>query len=391
MKDSRSPRSFLADHLTSVPRSGIRDFFDIVSSRKDIISLGVGEPDFATPWHIREASIYALERGVTSYTENLGLPQLREDLSSYVEDFFKVSYDPKTEILVTVGVSEAMDLALRAILNPGDEVIYHEPCYVSYAPTILFAHGVPVPVTTSSENDFRITREMIEPKVTDRTRAIVLNFPTNPTGASMSRENLQEIANLAIERDLLVISDEIYAELTYDSVHDSIAAIPGMKERTIFLHGFSKSWAMTGFRLAYSCAPPELTEGMMKIHQYTMLCAPILSQKAAIEALKNPGADIEPMKQAYDKRRNLMYSRFNEMGLPCHKPKGAFYAFPSIQSTGLSAKDFAQRLLDEKDVACVPGTAFGESGEGFVRCAYATGLDDIKEALDRIEDFIKNL
>jgi aminotransferase len=391
MKDSRSHHKFIASHLQDVPRSGIRDFFDIVSTRKDIISLGIGEPDFVTPWHIREASMFALDRGSTAYTANLGLIELRRELAKYLKSSFKVSYNPENEILVTVGVSEAVDLAFRAIIEPGDEVLYHEPCYVSYAPVVTFAHGKPVPVTTRKENSFRLTRAMLEKKVTPRTKALMLNFPTNPTGSVLTRKDVKEIAEFAIEHNLMVLTDEIYSELTYEGERVSIASMPGMKERTIFLHGFSKAWAMTGFRIGFSCAPPAITDAMMKIHQYTMMCAPILSQKAAIEALRNGKNDTDEMWNEYLKRRNFICSSLNAMGLKCHMPKGAFYAFPYIGDFGLSSKEFSMRLLDEQKVACVPGTAFGPSGEGFIRCSYATDLENIKEAMIRMSAFVKKL
>ncbi|MDD5521286.1 MAG: aminotransferase class I/II-fold pyridoxal phosphate-dependent enzyme [Kiritimatiellae bacterium] len=391
MKGSKSPRNFIASHLENVPKSGIRDFFDIVSTRKDIISLSIGEPDFVTPWHIREASIFALDHGATAYTANLGLLELRQLLSKYVHKSFGINYDPVSEILVTVGVSEAMDLAIRAITEPGDEIIYHEPCFVSYAPVIIFAHGKPVPVITAREEEFRLTPDLLEKRITGHTKALVLNFPTNPTGAVLDRNDIEGIADLVIKHDLLVITDEIYSELTYDGERLSIGALPGMKERTIFLNGFSKTWAMTGFRVGFSCAPPHLTDAMMKIHQYIMMCAPILSQKAAIEALRNGHSDIIEMRSEYKKRRNFICSSLNEMGLPCHVPKGAFYAFPYIGDYGMTAKEFSLRLLDEENVACVPGTAFGNSGEGFLRCSYAADMDDIKEAMNRMERFVKRL
>lgn len=385
------PASRVAAHVRDIPRSGIRDFFDIVSTMKDVISLGIGEPDFDTPWHIREAAIRALERGATSYTSNMGLLSLREALARYVSRTFNLSYDPATEILITVGVSEALDLALRAMIEPGDEILYHEPCYVSYAPVVIFAHGKPVAVETRAEDGFRLTRAQLEAKATPRTKALLLNFPNNPTGAVLNEQDLREIAAFAIERDLLVLSDDIYAELTYDGRHTSIASLPGMKERTIFLHGYSKAWAMTGFRMGYACGPAELIEAMMKIHQYTMLCASIISQEAALEALDDAERDIEEMRAEYQRRRNFLHNSFREMGLPCHQPRGAFYAFPSIGHLGLSSKEFALRLLDTERVAVVPGTAFGPSGEGFVRCAYATGMDDLKEAMFRIARFIHTL
>ncbi len=386
MSGSASVRSRVADHLLEIPRSGIRDFFDIVSTRKGVISLGIGEPDFVTPWRIREASQYALDRGRTSYTSNRGLLKLRQAIALYLERVFGVSYDPETEILITVGVSEALDLAVRAVCNPGDEFLYHEPCYVSYPAVVRFAHGIPVAVATRWQEEFRLTRAMVEPHVTARTRALLLNFPTNPTGAVLTREELEGIAALARERDLLVISDEIYAELTYEGMPQTIAALPGMKERTLFLHGFSKGWAMTGFRLGYACGSADLIEAMMKIHQYTMLCASIISQEAAVEALRSD-EDTHRMRDAYARRRDYIVSELNGMGFPCVLPRGAFYAFPSIGSSGLSSREFALKLLDEENVACVPGSAFGAAGEGHLRCAYAASMDDIQEAMVRLRRF----
>ena len=388
MNGSLSLRNRINATVRDIPRSGIRDFFDIVTTMKDVISLGIGEPDFDTPWHVREATVFALERGATHYTSNLGYLDLRRALARYVHKAFGCEYNPEDEVLVTVGVSEALDLALRALLNPGDEVLYHEPCYVSYRATILFAHGVPLAVETRAENGFRLTRAMLEARVTPRTKVLMLNFPNNPTGAVMSRAELEDIAAFARERDLIVITDEIYGELTYDARHQSIVSLPGLRERTIFLHGFSKAWAMTGFRLGYACGPAELIEAMMKIHQYTMLCASSLSQKAALEALARPEADVAEMVDEYRRRRNFIAEAFADMGLECHRPLGAFYAFPSVAKFGLSAKEFAMELLREEKVAVVPGTAFGSCGEGFVRCAYATGLDNIKEAMTRLRRFI---
>jgi aminotransferase len=390
--------SKIADQVRRIPRSGIRDFFELVQGRDDVISLGVGEPDFATPWHIREAAIFSLERGETSYTSNLGLLELRKCITEYVDGHFGVSYDPASEVLVTVGVSEALDIAFRALLNPGDEVIYHEPCYVSYNPSIALAHGVAVPVETRAENDFSLPAEDVAAAITPRTRVIMLNFPTNPTGAVQPPAELEKIAQLAIEHDLIVITDEIYSELLYggeDGVaqgeHVSIASFPGMRERTILLHGFSKAYAMTGFRLGYACAPEVLTEAMMKIHQYAMLCASITSQVAAIEALQNGATKVEEMRRSYAVRRNLLLSRFKKMGVPCFSPGGAFYSFPDVRKFGLSSKDFALRLLEEEDVAVVPGTAFGEAGEGFVRACYATAPDKLEIALQRIGEFVGRL
>lgn len=388
MSVSKSRPERIASHVRVMPPSGIRDFFDIVSTMKDVISLGIGEPDFTTPWHIREAAIFSLERGITSYTSNLGLMSLREALARYVQRVFKAEYNPANEILVTVGVSEALDLAMRAILEPGDEVIFHEPCYVSYHPVITLAYGKAVAIQTRPENNFALTADEVAARITPRTRAIVLNYPNNPTGAILPLENLKAICELAIKHDLIVIADDIYAELTYDGTHTSAASLPGMKERTIFLHGFSKAWAMTGFRLGYACGPVDLIGAMMKIHQYTMLCAPTLSQKAAVEALNQPESDIKEMKDEYERRRNFIHASFTAMGIPCPRPAGAFYAFPCVSACGMSSKDFAYKLLAEERVAAVPGTAFGTCGEGYVRCSYATSMDEIKEAMVRIERFI---
>jgi aminotransferase len=384
--------SKLASHLQTIPRSGIRDFFELVIGRDDVISLGVGEPDFVTPWPIREAAMRSLDRGETSYTSNLGLLSLREKISEYVETFFHVPYRGSDEVLITVGVSEALDLALRALVNPGDEVVYHEPCYVSYSPSIVMSHGVAVAVATKKEDGFSLKPEALAAVITSRTKIVMLNFPTNPTGAVASREDLEGIARLCIEHDLIVISDEIYSELRYDEEeHLSIAALPGMRERTILLHGFSKAFAMTGFRLGYACAPTVLIEAMMKIHQYGILCAPITSQAAALEALTG-GEDLYlAMKESYHQRRDFLVGRFNEMGIDCHCPGGAFYVFPDISKFGLSSKDFAMGLLESEQVAAVPGDAFGESGEGFLRCCYATGMDDLKSAMDSIERYIGTL
>jgi aminotransferase len=388
MNGSPSLRDRLNTTVRDIPRSGIRDFFEIVSTMKDVISLGIGEPDFDTPWHVRESTVFALERGATHYTSNLGYLELRRALARYVLKAFGAEYNPDTEILITVGVSEALDLALRALLNPGDEVLYHEPCYVSYRATILFSHGRPLAVETRSDNGFRLTRAMLEAKATPRTKVLMLNFPNNPTGAVMGRQDLEDIAAFVRERDLIVVTDEIYGELTYDAPHTSIISLPGLRDRTIFLHGFSKAWAMTGFRLGYACGPAELIEAMMKIHQYTMLCASSLSQKAALEALARPESDIAEMVDEYRRRRNFIASAFAGMGLECHHPLGAFYAFPSIAKFGLPSRDFSVQLLHEEKVAVVPGTAFGACGEGFVRCAYATSMEKIKEAMTRLRRFI---
>ena len=391
MNDSKSLHSRIAKTVRDIPRSGIRDFFEIVSSREGVISLGIGEPDFATPWHIREAATLALDRGVTSYTSNMGLLSLRRGISQYIEKKTGVLYRPEDEVLVTVGVSEGLDLAIRALIEPGDEVLYHEPSYVSYNPLIALAYGKSVAVETQKENGFRLTRAALEEKVTSKTKVLLLNYPNNPTGAALTKEEVEEIAAFAIEHDLIVFTDEIYDELTYDREHFSIISVPGMKERTIYLHGFSKAWAMTGFRMGFTCAPPELTEAMMKIHQYSMLCAPVLSQEASIEALKHADKDIAYMKAEYKRRRNFIHASLKEMGIPCVRPDGAFYAFADISQFGMTAKEFALKLLDEENVACVPGTAFGDCGEGFIRCSYATSLDQIKEAMVRIARFIEKL
>ncbi|MDA8974950.1 aminotransferase class I/II-fold pyridoxal phosphate-dependent enzyme [Akkermansiaceae bacterium] len=382
----------LATHLNAIPRSGIRDFFELVIGRDDIISLGVGEPDFVTPWRVREAAILSLERGETSYTSNLGLLSLRNEISRYVDDFFGLKYDGASEVLITVGVSEALDLALRALVNPGDEVIYHEPCYVSYSPSIVMAHGVAVPIATTKEDGFSLKPAALAAAITEKTKIVMLNFPTNPTGAVASQEDLEGIAKLCVEHDLIVITDEIYSELRYDGIkHVSIATLPGMQERTILMHGFSKAFAMTGFRLGYACAPPVLIEAMMKIHQYGILCAPITSQVAALEALKGGAEIYSSMKEAYHERRDFLVSSLNEMGIECHSPGGAFYVFPDISKFGLTSQEFAIQLIEAEQVAAVPGTAFGESGEGFLRCCYATGMDDLKEAMMRLKRFISTL
>lgn len=382
----------IADHIRDIPRSGIRDFFEIVQSMEDVISLGIGEPDFATPWHIREAAIYALERGRTGYTSNLGLPRLRRSISDYINKHFAVRYDPLSEILVSVGVSEAIDLALRALLNAGDEVVYHEPCYVSYAPSITMAHGVPVPVRTRAEDGFSLRAEDLEKAITPRTRALMLNFPTNPTGATMEPAELEKIASVCVRHNLVVLTDEIYSELTYEGAkHTSIAVFPGMKERTVLLHGLSKAFAMTGWRIGFACAPAPLIEAMMKIHQYSILCASIMGQDAAIEALDRGEHSVAQMRREYEMRRNFIVSALNEMGLECRSPRGSFYVFPNITSTGLSSRDFCMRLLQEKKVAVVPGPAFGQGGEGHVRCSFATALPQIKIAMQRMAEFVGEL
>jgi aminotransferase len=382
----------IADHVRDIPRSGIRDFFEIVQSMEDVISLGIGEPDFATPWHIREAAIYSLERGRTGYTSNLGLPRLRRAISSYVAEHFGVHYEPLSEVLVSVGVSEAIDLALRALLNAGDEVLYHEPCYVSYGPSVILARGVVRPIPTKAADHFVLRAETLERAITPRSKVLMLNFPTNPTGATMPSEELEKIAAVCVKHDLVVLSDEIYSELTYDAAaHPSLAALPGMKERTILLHGVSKAYAMTGWRIGFTCAPQPVIEAMMKIHQYAILCAPIMGQEAAIEALERGEESMLMMRREYELRRNYIVRGLNELGLQCFKPRGAFYVFPDISSTGLTSREFSLQLLREKKVAVVPGSAFGASGEGHVRCSYATALDQIKIALARISEFCAGL
>jgi len=382
---------FVADHVAGLPRSGIRDFFAIVQAMPQAISLGIGEPDFVTPWHIREAAIFALEKGKTSYTDNKGLIRLRREISTYVENQFGIEYHPEKEVLVAVGVSEALDIALRAVLDRGDKVIYHEPCYVSYMPGIRLAHAEPIAVETSVKDGFGIDPDRVAAAWEPGCKVLVLNFPTNPTGGVTERERLEKLAKFAVEKDLLVISDEIYSELTFEGEHTSIASLPGMKDRTIFLHGFSKAFAMTGFRIGYACGPAPLIEAMMKIHQYSMLCAPILSQEAALEALKSGAGAVAKMKEAYHRRRDLIVRRFNEIGLKCHTPKGSFYAFPSLRVSGQSSMEFCQGLLKAQEVAIVPGTAFGPSGAGFARASFSTSYERILEATTRIERYLEKL
>jgi len=381
--------NLISQKVNSISPSGIRKFFDLLSSLEGVISLGVGEPDFITPWHIREAATSSLEKGYTMYTSNYGMLELRQELAKYLEHHYGVSYQPEREILVTVGVSEGLDLAVRAILNPGDEVIIPNPWYVSYPPCVILAGGTPVFVPTSKQNNFVLKVEDIEPLINKQTKAILISYPSNPTGAVMSREELAEIAKLAQKYNLLVISDEIYARLVYGVEHTCFASLPGVKEQTILLGGFSKAFAMTGWRIGYIAANEQLIEAMLKIHQYTMLCAPTMSQMAGIEALRSGEDDVAKMVKEYDRRRRFMVKKLNEIGLPCFEPKGAFYAFPSIEATGMSSEEFAERLLIEERVAVVPGSAFGQCGEGFVRCCYATSLTNIEEALNRMERFIK--
>ena len=376
--------------LKSIPPSGIRKFFDLVIGSKDIISLGVGEPDFITPWHIREEAFYALEKGKTSYTSNKGLLELRSAISYYLKEQFESNYDPGNEILITVGVSEGVDLAFRSIINPGDEIIIPEPCYVCYSPLATLSHAKVVTIDTT-KNNFDVTAEIIAKKITKKTKAILLSYPNNPTGATIKKEEQLKILELAKKNDLWVISDEIYAELSYDDMHTSFASLPGAKERTILLNGFSKGWAMTGWRIGYICGPKELIDLSTKIHQYSVICAPITSQYAAITAIKNSRPEIEKMRKSYLHRRNFLVDKLNSIGLTTKEPAGAFYVLPSIKNTGLTSEDFCIKLLNEEKVAVVPGNIFGACGEGFVRLAYPTSLDNLKEAAIRIKRFIDKL
>lgn len=374
--------------VDQIQPSGIRVFFDLVLGMKDVISLGVGEPDFVTPWNIRERAIFSLEEGYTSYTSNKGMVELRREIARYLKHKYNLDYDPEEEILITVGVSEASDLAMRAIIDKGDKVLIPEPCFVSYGPLTTLAMGKPVYMKTPPENGFKITSKDIRKLCDKKTRALILNYPSNPTGASYSKKELKEIAGAVSSRDLMVVSDEIYCDLTYDFDHTPLSVLPGMKERTIYLNGFSKAFAMTGWRIGYACGPKNVIAAMTKIHQYSMMCVPIMSQIAAIEALKHGERSVQEMKREYRRRREFVVSRLNEIGLICHKPNGAFYVFPSIKKTGLSSMEFSRRLLKEEKVAVVPGTAFGSSGEGYIRISYASSLDKLKEALVRMEKFI---
>lgn len=384
-------RDALSGKVKQIKPSGIRKFFDIVSEMDDAISLGVGEPDFDTPWHIREEGIYSLEKGRTFYTSNAGLSELKIEISKYLDRRFDLKYDPSDEIMITVGGSEAIDGALRAMLDAGDEVILPQPSYVSYEPCIVLADGVPVIVELKEENDFKLTREQLEKAVTDKTKILIMPFPNNPTGAIMTKEELQPIVDFVIEHDLFVISDEIYSELTYSGNHVSIGAFPWMKERTIVINGFSKSYAMTGWRLGYACGPQVILKQILKIHQFAIMCAPTTSQYAAIEALRHGDDDVEKMRDEYDRRRRFLLNAFEEMGIECFEPYGAFYMFPSIKKFGMSSDEFATRLLKEEKIAVVPGTAFGDCGEGFLRISYAYSIDDLKAALERIGRFIEKL
>ncbi|HIZ79997.1 MAG TPA: aminotransferase class I/II-fold pyridoxal phosphate-dependent enzyme [Candidatus Lachnoclostridium stercorigallinarum] len=384
-------RNPLAERVINIPPSGIRKFFDIVSEMDDAISLGVGEPDFDTPWHIREEGIYSLEKGRTFYTSNAGLKELKVEICNYLKRRCDVLYDPDGEVMVTVGGSEAIDIALRAMLEPGDEVLIPQPSYVSYVPCTILANGTPVIIELEEKDEFRLTPEKLLEKITPKTKILIMPFPNNPTGAIMEREDLEKIAEIVEEKDLFVISDEIYSELTYKGQHVTIASLPGMKERTVLINGFSKSYAMTGWRLGYAAAPKEILKQMLKIHQFAIMCAPTTSQYAAVSALKNGDGDVETMREAYDQRRRYLVHALREMGLECFEPYGAFYVFPSIKKFGMTSDEFATRLLREEKVAVVPGTAFGDSGEGFLRLSYAYSLESLKEALDRIRRFVERL
>ncbi len=384
-------RNPLADKVVEIKPSGIRKFFDIVSEMKDAISLGVGEPDFDTPWHIRDEGIYSLEKGRTFYTSNAGLKELKMEICNYMKRKQNIEYDYNDEVIVTVGGSEAIDIALRAMLNPGEEVIIPQPCYVSYEPCTILAGGVPVIIDLKAENEFRLTAEELEAAITDKTKCLILAFPNNPTGAIMTKEDLEKIAKIIIEKDIVVISDEIYAELTYGREHVSIASLPGMQERTILINGFSKAYAMTGWRLGYACGPANIIGQMTKIHQFAIMCAPTTSQYAAVEALKNGDEDVKEMREAYNQRRRYLVNAFREMGLECFEPFGAFYVFPCIKEFGMTSDEFATRFLEEEKVAAVPGTAFGDSGEGFLRISYAYSLDNLKIAMERFKRFVEKL
>ncbi len=384
-------RKILNPVVRDIPPSGIRKFFDIAAEMDDVISLGVGEPDFVTPWHIRDEGIYSLEKGMTYYTSNSGLKELRIEISNYLNRRFSLKYDPLSQVIVTVGGSEAIDLCIRSVVKPGDEVLIPEPCFVCYKPITALAGGVPVSIVTKQENEFRLTADELRAAITPKTKVLVLPFPNNPTGGIMSKSDLENIAEVLEGTDIIVLADEIYAELTYgDERHFSIAQIPEMYERTVLVSGFSKAYAMTGWRLGYACGHPELIKVMTKVHQFAIMSAPTTAQYAAIEALKNGDEDIEMMREEYNMRRNVIVSGFNDMGLECFEPKGAFYAFPSVQSTGLSSDEFCERVLMEKKVAVIPGTAFGDCGDGFIRCSYAYSIDNINEALNRIEAFVKH-
>ncbi len=384
-------RNPLSERIADIPFSGIRKFFDIAAEMKDVISLGVGEPDFDTPWHIRDEGIYSLEKGRTAYTSNAGLKELKMEIAKYLKRRFEVSYDYDKEMMITVGGSEAIDMALRAMLDPGDEVLIPQPSYVSYVPCTVLANGKPVIINLKEENDFRLTAEELMAAITPKTKILVLPFPNNPTGAIMEREDLEAVAKVVIEHDLYVISDEIYAELTYLDDHVTIASLPGMRERTVLINGFSKAYSMTGWRLGYACAPEAILEQMLKIHQYAIMCAPTTSQYAAVEAVRNGDEDVAGMRQEYNGRRRYLVKRLRDMGLSCFEPYGAFYAFPCIKKFHMTSDEFATRMLQEEKVVVVPGTAFGDCGEGYLRISYAYSLHKLREALDRMEGFIEKL
>lgn len=388
---SKSMNSYLAPLVQQIQPSGIRKFFDLAAGSKDIISLGVGEPDFKTPWHVREACVYSLERGFTGYTSNAGMPELRESIANYLQSRFAVEYNPADQIIATVGGSEAIDLALRALISPGDEILIPEPCYISYSPITAIGGGIPVGIETFGENNFKLTAEALEAKITPRSKILILCYPSNPTGAIMSREDWEPIAKVVEKHDLIVISDEIYAELTYGSNHVSFPSLPGMIDRTILVSGFSKAFAMTGWRMGYACGHPDLISAMLKIHQYTVMCAPSMGQVAALEALTNGMEEKDRMADSYNQRRRLIVKGLRDAGLECHEPQGAFYAFPSIRHTGLTSDQFAQRLLLEYKVAAVPGSVFGLGGEGYLRCSYATSVSQLNEAIERIGAFVSQL
>ncbi len=384
-------RNPLSERVVNIAPSGIRKFFDVVNEMEDAISLGVGEPDFDTPWHVREEGIYSLEKGRTFYTSNAGLKELKIEICNYLKRRCDVLYDPDKEVMVTVGGSEAIDIALRAMLDPGDEVLIPQPSYVSYVPCTVLANGTPVPIELEEKDEFRLTPEKLLEKLTPRTKILIMPFPNNPTGAIMEKEDLEKIARIVIEKDLFVISDEIYCELTYKGKHTTIASLPGMRERTVLINGFSKSYAMTGWRLGYAAAPKEILAQMLKIHQFAIMCAPTTSQYAAISALRNGDSDVEAMRESYNQRRRYLVNALREMGLDCFEPYGAFYVFPSIKKFGMTSDEFATRLLQEEKVAVVPGTAFGDSGEGFLRLSYAYSLESLKMALNRIRRFVEKL
>lgn len=384
-------RNPLADKVVDIKPSGIRKFFDIASEMKDAISLGVGEPDFDTPWHIRDEGIYSLEKGKTFYTSNSGLKELKQEICHYLKRKVDTDYDYHNEVLVTVGGSEAIDIGLRAVINPGEEVLIPQPSYVSYEPCAILAGATPVIINLKAENEFRLTAQELRDAITDKTKVLILPFPNNPTGAIMERKDLEAIAEVIIEKDILVMSDEIYSELTYKGDHVSIASLPGMKERTILINGFSKAFAMTGWRLGYACGPKEIIQQMTKIHQFAIMCAPTTSQYAAVEALKNGDEDVKEMRTAYNQRRRYLIHAFKEMGLECFEPYGAFYIFPCIKEFGMTSDEFATRFLEEEKVAVVPGTAFGDCGEGFLRISYAYSLENLKEAIGRLDRFVRKL